>query len=68
MTVGGADKTMEISHLFSQREVYVQGIRPPTVPVGRQVALHPHGEPHGKHELAGAVEFLEATGNKLGIL
>ena len=32
--VGGADKTMEISQSLFEAGVYVQGIRPPTVPVG----------------------------------
>ena len=66
--VGGADKTMEISQSLFEAGVYVQGIRPPTVPVGGSRLRCTLMASHTEHELAGAVEMIEATGNKLGIL
>jgi glycine C-acetyltransferase len=66
--VGGADKTMEISRSIFDAGVYVQGIRPPTVPNGGSRLRCTLMASHKKEELAKAVEIITATGKRLGIL
>jgi glycine C-acetyltransferase len=66
--VGGADETMEFSQSLFEAGVYVQGIRPPTVPVGGSRLRCTLMASHGEQELAWAVAMMETTGKKLGIL
>jgi glycine C-acetyltransferase len=65
--VGDADKTMEFSKALFDAGVYVQGIRPPTVPVGGSRLRCTLMASHGEEELAEALEVISVTGKRLGI-
>lgn len=66
--VGGAAKTMEFSSRLLSRGLFVQGIRPPTVPAGScrlrctMMACHTFGD------LEKAVATIVATGRELGVV
>jgi glycine C-acetyltransferase len=68
LMVGDAERTMEFSQSLFEAGVYVQGIRPPTVPVGGSRLRCTLMACHGENELAAAVEMIAATGRRLGIL
>ncbi len=66
--VGGAAETMAFSRQLLDSGVFVQGIRPPTVPRGssrlRLTVMASHSEP----DLARAMELIGTTGKRLGIV
>lgn len=66
--VGDADKTMEFSNALFDSGVYVQGIRPPTVPVGGSRLRCTLMATHEEDELASALHTIADTGTRLGFL
>lgn len=66
--VGDAEKTMEFSSALFDAGVYVQGIRPPTVPVGGCRLRCTLMATHTEDELSLALELMTGIGKKLGIL
>lgn len=66
--VGGAAETMEFSRQLLDRGIFVQGIRPPTVPRGSSRLRLTVMATHKEQDLERAVELIEATGKRLGII
>lgn len=68
LLVGGAGETMEFSRRLLEKGIFVQGIRPPTVPRdGSRLRLTVMAT-HQEQDLVRAVEDITATGNGLGII
>ncbi|HEY6874691.1 MAG TPA: 8-amino-7-oxononanoate synthase [Geobacteraceae bacterium] len=65
--VGGAAPTMEFSRLLLEEGVFVQGIRPPTVPAGSCRLRCTMMATHTDDDLEQAVSAITNTGKKLGI-
>lgn len=68
LMVGDAAKTMEFSRLLLEQGIFVQGIRPPTVPVGSCRLRCTVMATHGWEELRSATDAIAATGRELGII
>jgi glycine C-acetyltransferase len=66
--VGEAEKTMEFSRLLLEEGIFVQGIRPPTVPQGSCRLRCTLMASHTREDLTLAVETITAVGRKLGVL
>jgi len=66
--VGDAEKTMDFSSALFDAGVYVQGIRPPTVPVGGCRLRCTLMATHTEDELSLALELMTGIGKKLRIL
>jgi glycine C-acetyltransferase len=66
--VGGTIKVMEFSQLLLDRGVFVQGIRPPTVPANSCRLRCTLMATHEESDLAQAVTALKSVGKKLGII
>lgn len=66
--VGGAQQTMEFSRLLLEEGVFVQGIRPPTVPAGSCRLRCTLMATHNENDLDQALTAIKAVGNKLGII
>jgi glycine C-acetyltransferase len=66
--VGGAAETMEFSRRLLDGGIFVQGIRPPTVPRGGSRLRLTLMATHRQQDLERAVEVITATGKQLGII
>lgn len=68
LLVGGAEKTMEFSGALLDAGLYIQGIRPPTVPVGGSRLRCTLMATHGEDDIEKAVDTIVKIGHKLRIL
>jgi glycine C-acetyltransferase len=66
--VGEAEKTMEFSRLLLDEGIFVQGIRPPTVPQGSCRLRCTIMATHSREDLEMAVEAIARVGRTLGVL
>lgn len=66
--VGGTKEVMEFSQLLLDRGVFVQGIRPPTVPAGSCRLRCTIMATHEERDLSQAVTALTSVGKNLGII
>jgi len=66
--VGGAQQTMEFSRLLLEEGVFVQGIRPPTVPAGSCRLRCTLMATHNENDLEQAITAITAIGEKLGVI
>ncbi len=66
--VGGAEQVMEFSRRLLEEGVFVQGIRPPTVPVGSCRLRCTVMATHDPDELADAAARIAAIGRDMGII
>jgi len=66
--VGGAAETMEFSRRLLDAGIFVQGIRPPTVPRGGSRLRLTLMATHQEQDLGRAIEVIIATGKGLGII
>ncbi len=66
--VGDAEKTMEFSRQLLEEGIFVQGIRPPTVPAGSCRLRCTVMATHTREELARAAETIAKVGKKLGVI
>ncbi|RII31690.1 MAG: 8-amino-7-oxononanoate synthase [Geobacter sp.] len=64
---GAADVTMRFSELLLDEGIYVQGIRPPTVPAGACRLRCTVMATHSDEDLAWAVERIATVGRRLGV-
>jgi 7-keto-8-aminopelargonate synthetase-like enzyme len=65
---GDADTTMRFSELLLDEGLYVQGIRPPTVPAGSCRLRFTLMATHGDDDLAWAAERIAAAGRRMGVI
>lgn len=65
--VGGTVETMEFSRQLLEKGIFVQGIRPPTVPRGSSRLRLTVMATHKEQDLERAVELIERTGRKFGV-
>jgi 8-amino-7-oxononanoate synthase len=63
-----ADTTMRFSELLLDEGLYVQGIRPPTVPAGSCRLRFTLMATHGHDDLAWAAERIVAVGRRMGVI
>lgn len=68
VVTGDPEKTMRFSAELFEAEVYVQGIRPPTVPKGGSRLRCALMACHERKELQKVLELMENTGKRLGII
>ena len=66
--VGAPEKTMEFSAALFDAGVYVQGIRPPTVPAGGCRLRCTLMATHTEDEVSRALDLITVTGKRLGII
>ena len=66
--VGEAEQTMEFSRLLLEQGIFVQGIRPPTVPAGSCRLRCTIMATHGADDLERAVAAIVNVGKMLGII
>jgi glycine C-acetyltransferase len=66
--VGEASKVMEFSRLLFEEGIFVQGIRPPTVPSGSCRLRCTVMSTHSENELQRAVASMTMIGRKLGVI
>jgi 8-amino-7-oxononanoate synthase len=66
--VGGAEDTMGFSQQLLEEGIYVQGIRPPTVPAGACRLRCTIMATHSPDDLTWAAERITAIGSRLGII
>jgi len=66
--VGEAAETMEFSRRLLEAGIFVQGIRPPTVPRGGSRLRLTLMATHRQQDLEQAVEVITVTGKQLGII
>jgi glycine C-acetyltransferase len=66
--VGEADKTMEFTARLLEKGIFVQGIRPPTVPVGTSRLRCTVMATHSKQDLECAVEAISTVGRSLNLI
>jgi len=66
--VGEADKTMEFSRRLLEKGIFVQGIRPPTVPPGSSRLRCTVMASHSAEELEEAASAIVAIGGDLGVV
>jgi glycine C-acetyltransferase len=66
--VGDAEPTMEFSRLLSEEGIFVQGIRPPTVPAGSCRLRCTVMASHTREDLAWAAETMARIGKRLEII
>lgn len=66
--VGEADKTMEFTARLLEKGIFVQGIRPPTVPVGTSRLRCTVMATHSKPDLERATEVICSVGRSLSII
>ena len=66
--VGGAQQTMEFSRLLLEEGVFVQGIRPPTVPAGSCRLRCTLMATHNDNDLDQALTAITAVGAKVGVI
>ncbi len=65
---GEAEKAMEFSKIILDQGVYVQGIRPPTVPAGSCRLRCTMMATHGRTDLDQSVEAIVKAGKQVGII
>src|SRR5262249_10817021 len=65
LPIGPADKTMEISRRLWDRGLFVQGIRPPTVPEGTSRLRLTVSAPHTEEQMVKLISCLKAELPKL---
>jgi glycine C-acetyltransferase len=68
LMVGGTVQTMEFSSALLDAGLYIQGIRPPTVPSGGSRLRCTLMATHREDDLERAVETIVLTGRKLGLV
>jgi glycine C-acetyltransferase len=68
LAVGDAGQTMTFSRLLLERGLFVQGIRPPTVPAGTCRLRCTLMATHSREELAQAVATIIEVGESLGVV
>jgi glycine C-acetyltransferase len=68
LLVGDANTTMEFSRLLFEQGIFVQGIRPPTVPVGSSRLRFTLMATHEENDLEKAAAIVSSVGKKLGIV
>ena len=68
ISVGPADATMEFSRQLLEEGVFVQGIRPPTVPAGSCRLRCTIMATHTPSDLEAAAETIARVGKKLGVI
>lgn len=68
LKVGDAHLTMEFTQRLLDRGIFVQGIRPPTVPAGSCRLRCALMATHTAADLEGAVAVITATGRELGVI
>jgi 7-keto-8-aminopelargonate synthetase-like enzyme len=66
--VGGAEETMNFSRALLEERIFVQGIRPPTVPAGSCRLRCTVMAVHTAEDLQFAADKIISVGKKLGIL
>lgn len=66
--VGAAEKTMEFSRLLLEEGIFVQGIRPPTVPAGSCRLRCTLMATHTDHDLEEAVSAIRRVGKLLKVI
>lgn len=66
--IGDADKTMEMSQMLLREGVFVQGIRPPTVPQGKSRLRVTVTSSHSVDDINIALESFKRAGERLGII
>jgi glycine C-acetyltransferase len=66
--VGGAEETMEYSRQLLDSGVFVQGIRPPTVPAGSCRLRCTLMATHTEEDIEEAVASISTVGKKLGVI
>ena len=66
--IGDAEQTMSLGAALLERGVFVQGIRPPTVPPGTARLRVTPMATHTAEELAGALQAFESAGKAVGVL
>jgi glycine C-acetyltransferase len=66
--VGEAERTMEFSRLLLEEGIFVQGIRPPTVPAGSCRLRCTLMATHSENDLELAVQAIAGVGKKLGVV
>jgi glycine C-acetyltransferase len=66
--VGDAEPTMEFSRLLLEQGIFVQGIRPPTVPAGSCRLRCTVMASHTREDLAWAAETMARFGKRLEII
>lgn len=66
--IGDADKTMEMSQMLLREGVFVQGIRPPTVPQGKSRLRVTVTSSHSMDDINIALESFKRAGERLGII
>ena len=65
--VGEAERTMEFSQLLLEEGIFVQGIRPPTVPAGSCRLRCTLMATHSENDLELAIQAIARVGKKLGL-
>lgn len=68
LITGEADITMRFSEMLLDEGLYVQGIRPPTVPAGACRLRFTLMATHKRDDLAWAAERIVAVGRRLGVI
>ncbi len=66
--IGNGSKTMEMSRMLLEEGVFVQGIRPPTVPHGKSRLRVTVTAAHSDEDVNRALEAFEVVGKKIGII
>ena len=66
--VGDTHRTVEMSQMLLKEGVFVQGIRPPTVPKGKSRLRVTVMATHSKADLDAALKSFKKTGKKLKIV
>jgi 8-amino-7-oxononanoate synthase len=68
LMTGEADTTMRFSEQLIDEGLYIQGIRPPTVPAGGCRLRFTLMATHGHDDLAWAAERIAAVGRRVGVI
>ncbi len=68
LLVGDASLAMEMSSLLLEEGLFIQGIRPPSVPPGTSRLRITVTAAHTRGELAFALEALQKVGRRVGLI
>ena len=68
LLAGDASQAMEMSSLLREEGLFIQGIRPPSVPPGTSRLRITVSAAHTRGELAFALEALQKVGRRVGII
>lgn len=66
--VGDADKAVKFSRILLEEGIFIQAIRPPTVPKGRSRLRLAVMATHNKEDLKKALKVIEKIGKRIGII